>query len=141
MDFPLYLQQNDNDCGLACLIMISKYYKIKNLKHSKFRTECKTKKNENFSVLNITKIAESLGFKVEVFQINISGLVSLKKLPAILYWNQNHFIVLYKIQENKFFIADPAMGYKIYNLKDFLRHWVIKETENINVGIVILFDL
>lgn len=32
-------------------------------------------------------------------------------LPCILHWNQNHFVVLYKISKEKsFYVADPGKG-------------------------------
>ena len=45
-------------------------------------------------------------------------------LPCILYWNSVHFVVLYKIKKNKYYISDPEHGLIKYNQKDFLRSWI-----------------
>jgi ATP-binding cassette subfamily B protein len=46
-------------------------------------------------------------------------------LPAILFWNQNHFVVLYKVNIKKglFYIVDPAQGKIRFTLDELKRHW------------------
>lgn len=42
-----------------------------------------------------------------------------------MHWNQNHFVVLYKIKKNeKFCIADPGKGLIVYSHKDLNEHWI-----------------
>ena len=47
-------------------------------------------------------------------------------LPCILHWNQNHFVVLYKIDRNgqRFHISDPAKGRYKLNREEFANHWL-----------------
>jgi ATP-binding cassette subfamily B protein len=35
-------------------------------------------------------------------------------LPSIILWDQNHFVVLYKIKKNQFYISDPAIELQNY---------------------------
>jgi ATP-binding cassette subfamily B protein len=65
-------------------------------------------------------------------------LPELKKaqLPCILHWRQNHFIVLYKIRNGKFFIADPASGLMVLKEKDFKRGWLSDD----ETGIALLLN-
>ena len=51
------------------------------------------------------------------------------ELPVILHWNQNHFVVLYKIKSRKgrksvYYVADPANGLMQYQEKDFVDRWI-----------------
>ena len=46
-------------------------------------------------------------------------------LPCILHWNQNHFVVLYRIKKGKiFYIADPGKGLVTYDNREFKEHWL-----------------
>ena len=58
-------------------------------------------------------------------------------LPAILHWHQNHFVVLYKIdnKKNTYYIADPAEGKRKYSESEFLSAWLCN-----NTGVVILVE-
>lgn len=60
----------------------------------------------------------------------VSGYLSLDslsgfQLPCILYWNQKHFVVLYKIRGNRlFYIADPGKGLLRYSIDEFKKNWI-----------------
>lgn len=57
-------------------------------------------------------------------------LIEKQPLPAIIHWNQEHFVVLYKIKKDKqgytFYIADPDIGLLKYNEKDFKKIGVVQ---------------
>ena len=61
------------------------------------------------------------------------------KLPCILYWEQRHFVVLYKISNNRFHIADPGRGYMVYSRKEFLSNWATPTNGNMR-GIALLLE-
>ncbi len=45
-------------------------------------------------------------------------------LPAILYWEQKHFVVLHKIKNGKiFYIADPAKGNYKRSISEMDKYW------------------
>ena len=102
------------DCGPTCLRMVAKYYgKFYSLPF--LREKCYIDK-AGVSLKGISEAAELIGFrtvavKLPLFQESktISSLAEAP-LPAILHWNQNHFIVLYKIGKKSVWIADPAAG-------------------------------
>lgn len=57
--------------------------------------------------------------------------------PCILHWNQNHFVVLYKVKKNKkFYVADPGKGLISYSRKEFEDHWISSEHGGEPCGIV-----
>lgn len=63
-------------------------------------------------------------------------------LPMILHWEQDHFVVLYKIKKKgkkyTFFIADPAMGHLEYTQEEFECNWISATRGNEPKGIVLL---
>lgn len=115
------LKQHDSmECGVACLAMICQYYgQIYSLKSlSKY---CHAS-NDGISLLGIREAAQKLGLEVVCGKIN---LYDIKKhmLPCIVHWNQNHFVVLYKISKGKYYIADPGKGNISYKEAEFIEHW------------------
>ena len=45
-------------------------------------------------------------------------------MPCILYWRQEHFVVLHKINKNQYYIADPGYGKIKINKDTFIREWL-----------------
>lgn len=122
--FPLYQQHDAMQCGIACLQMICKHFKeelsLEDISRYCFATV------EGVSLKSINEAAISLGFHTIGGRVTLSELQQAP-LPCILYWNQNHFIVLYQIHGKKkrtYYIADPAKGYIKLNEKDFAQSWI-----------------
>ena len=62
-------------------------------------------------------------------------------LPCILHWNQNHFVVLYKIRRGKkFYIADPGKGKIRYNREEFRRHWISTTSQGEEKGVAMFLE-
>ncbi len=137
--FPFIRQYNSVDCALACLKMICKYHKIKVCFDENDYLYYISK--DGISLASVVEIAKKSNFDVECGKIYIEQLQDVQ-LPCILYWNQNHFVVLYKIKKHKdkfyFYIADPANGCKSFSLDDFKQHWVNNLSEGKELGVVIL---
>ncbi len=109
------------DCGAACLKIISKYHG-KYFSIDTLRSLCNiTKSGTSFRKLSIA--AEKLGFKTYGAKVDIKTLKNDVELPCIAHWNQNHFIVIYKITEKDVFVSDPASSLIRYSIKEFLRGW------------------
>lgn len=106
-------------CGVACLSMISKYYG-KTLSISYLSLICNTSA-EGVSLLSIAKTANKIGFRTIGAESSLDALANIH-LPCILHWNQNHFVVLYKInsKKNLYYIADPGEGMIKMNQEEFL---------------------
>lgn len=109
-------------CGVACLQMICRYYKkiysTDTLHQYCFAT------NEGVSLLGISEAAKKLGLRTVCGRITVNQL-NASSLPCILHWNQNHFVVLYKIRRGKtFYIADPDKGKIRYTKEEFKSHWI-----------------
>ena len=102
-------------CGVACLAMICKYYK--NAYSIETLSKLCSVSTEGVSLFAIKNAAEKLGFNSICCKTSIEQLVSIS-MPSILHWNQNHFVVLYKVKnKKKFYIADPGKGLVCYSLR------------------------
>lgn len=125
-------------CGIACLQMICAYYgkKIKQEYLSKicFPT------TEGVSLLGIGDAASKIGFDTDSESLTIEELLTAK-LPCILHWNQNHFVVLYKIKGNKkLYVADPGKGLMDYTIEEFKKHWIEMEQNDEEKGIAMFLE-
>ena len=57
-----------------------------------------------------------------------------------MHWNQNHFVVLYRIKNNKYYIADPGKGLITYTLDEFKKHWLSTNTNGEDKGIAMFLE-
>ena len=110
--FPHYRQYDEMDCGPTCLKIISKFYG-KNYSLDFLRTLSRTNRAGS-SLLGISEAAEKLGFRTVAAKLNFEDLEEESPLPCMAYWNQRHFVVIYKIKKNKVYVSDPAHGLLIY---------------------------
>ncbi len=118
-----YIKQHDSmNCGIACLQMICSHYG-KEYDQNTLSSICHAT-TEGTSLLSIKDASNALGLKTTSFSLTIEELVA-ESLPCILHWNQNHFVVLYKVKKGrKFYIADPGKGLITYSLEEFKEHWI-----------------
>lgn len=79
--------------------------------------------NEGVSMLAIANTAEFLGFKTIAKRVSCEDLTH-ELLPCILYWSQNHFVVLCRIKRDRFYVCDPAKGKTVYTKAEFSKYWV-----------------
>ena len=97
--FPVLQQYDAMDCGPTCLAMICKSYgKNYNIEH--LHDLCNIS-NEGVSLYGISIAAEKIEFHTVGTQLSLIQLIDEMPLPCILHWNQNHFVVLYKIKKTK----------------------------------------
>lgn len=90
-------------------------------------------------MLGISDAAESIGFRTIGIKIPLEKLLEAP-LPCILHWNQNHFVVLYKIKRGKFHIADPAGSKYILKTGEFLKCWAGSVQNDKKVGTALLLE-
>ena len=120
--FTFYQQPDTMDCGPTCLRMVAKHYK-RYITLQSLREKTQIGK-EGVNLLGICDAAEAIGFRVQAIKVGFNALVTQAQLPAILHWNQNHFVVLYKVKGSKLLIADPARGLITYTPDEFKKHWI-----------------
>lgn len=131
--FPHFQQHDANDCGPSCLRMIAKHYG-RNISMNYLREKSFIGK-DGVSLLGISEAAESTGFRTEGLRLNFAQLKNDVNLPCIVHWNQNHFVVVYKINSKKVYVSDPAHGRIAYSHDEFLKSWASTKLEGELMGI------
>ena len=93
--FPFYFQHDARDCGPTCLRMIASFYG--QTYSIEFLREMTHISKMGVSMLGISETAENIGFRTIGARLTFNKLENIP-LPCIVYWNQNHFIVVYHIE-------------------------------------------
>lgn len=129
--FPVYKQFDQMDCGPTCLRMVAKFYgkhySLKSLREAAHITR------EGVSMKGIGEASEQIGFRSIGVKINFEQLDQEAKLPCILHWNQNHFVVLPPQEydrtkkNSRITVVDPAHGERTLTQEAFLRSWASAE--------------
>ena len=138
-DFPIFRQLDTMDCGPTCLRMIAKHFG-KNYSLQTLREKIGINR-EGVSMAAISRVAEGLGLRTLVVRVGIDKLINEAPMPLIAHWKQNHFVVVYKINKNKVYVADPAEGKKVFDKKDFIANWAVNQLGEEQTGIVTLFEV
>lgn len=129
------------DCGPTCIRMVAKHYG-RNLSIENLRQGSQMNK-EGVSLLGIAEAAEKAGFITKGVTLTFEELVKEAPLPAILYWEQNHFVVItQKVNRNKVQVADPAKGLITYTKEEFCKHWISTSDEisSEGLGVALLIE-
>ena len=136
-------QRDAMDCGPSCLAIIAKHYGQQADKEQ-LRKICSLGK-EGVSLLGISKAAENLGFKTIGGRLSFEMLYQEDPMPCIIHWNQNHFVVVYKIKKHNkgkytVYVADPGKGLVTYTKEEFCEHWISTKTNGEEKGIALLLE-
>ena len=131
------------DCGPSCLAMIVKYYG-KDVSIEQLRKICSLGK-DGVSLLGISKAAETIGLKTIGGRLSLNTLAHEIPLPCIVHWNQNHFVVVYKIKKHNkekytVYVADPGKGHVTYTKEEFCEHWISTKNNGEEKGIALLLE-
>lgn len=115
------IQQNElAECGLACLAMVACYYghdvDLAGLRR-RFPISLK-----GAGLSRLISIAGSLGFDTRPLRAEIEHLRDIR-MPCVLHWDLNHFVVLKRIHRDRAEIHDPARGAVTMSLEEFGRHF------------------
>lgn len=126
MKFPYYTQLEANDCGATCIRMVTSFF---NREYTlRFIKDKIGIARQGVSALDIVACLNRLGFDAHVVIISLTEILKMP-LPAILFWRENHFVVLYKVEQKKnknyFRIADPAYGKIKLPEEEFIKSWII----------------
>ena len=125
-------------CGVACLKMVCMHYG-REVSMERLSQICHVT-SEGVSLLGISEAANDMGLHSVCVRTTIDNL-SQAPLPCILHWNQNHFVVLYKVRKGKrFYVADPGKGLVSYSRDEFRNHWVSTRSGGEDKGIAMLLE-
>ncbi len=135
-----WIRQHDSmQCGVACLAMICRHYgKCYSLEYLDGFCHANV---AGVSMLGIAEGAGCVGLETSTFAATTDELGDIK-LPCILHWNQNHFVVLYDISRNggRYRVADPGKGLIDYSRNELESHWISNRTDDGPSGIVMQLE-
>ena len=136
--FPQYLQTEGKDCGPTCIKIIAKHYG-KTINTQQLRTLSETTR-EGSSLLGLSEAVESIGFRSLGVKLSYTKL-SEAALPCIVHWDNNHYVVVYKIKKDKIYISDPGHGLIKYTKEEFIKFWIGNNaTEETEEGLALLVE-
>ncbi|EEJ6140710.1 peptidase domain-containing ABC transporter [Salmonella enterica subsp. enterica serovar Urbana] len=104
---PVVHQTESSECGLACLAMICGHYG-RNTDLIALRRQFNLSAR-GATLAGVRETATQLGMETRALSLDLSELRALR-LPCILHWNFNHFVVLVSARKNRFVLHDPALG-------------------------------
>ena len=135
--FPHYIQHDAMDCGPTCLRMVAAYYgkrySLEGLREKSFITR------EGVSMLGISEAAEKIGFRSICVQVGYEKLQEAP-LPCIIHWNQQHFVVVYKLNDKHVWVADPGAGKLKYTKEEFCNCWGRSRKNEEDTGVALLLE-
>ena len=133
INFPIYRQLDQMDCGPTCLKIITEYYgKHLNLN---FLRKISSQQKGGVSFQGLSYALEKIGLDSVGIKANLQELVEDIPLPAIAHWEHNHFLVVYKADKRNVFVSDPAVGRIKYSHNEFQHRW---SGPNENEGVLLL---
>lgn len=104
---PIIMGAEAAECGLVCLTMVARYWGH-NVDLNGLRQRF-TLSMSGATLRSIMDQANELSFGTRALRVELGALPKIR-LPAILHWDLNHFVVLQSVGRNAITIHDPAYG-------------------------------
>jgi ATP-binding cassette subfamily B protein RaxB len=117
---PILLQTEAAECAIACLAMVASYwgYRI-DLAGMRRRFPVSIKGS---SLRALITTAQALGMQTRPLKLEPDQLADLR-LPCVLHWDLNHFVVLRTLRGAQAVIHDPGLGERRLSLTELSRHF------------------
>jgi ATP-binding cassette subfamily B protein len=138
-NFPFYNQLDRTDCGPVCLKMVAKYYG--RVFATDYLREICYITRDGVSVSGIIDGADEIGMHAIAVQATFESLLNDVPLPCIAHWRQRHFVVVYGIENDKVYVADPGHNKIQYTKEEFLKGWIGNRSNNsLSEGVLVLLE-
>ena len=96
-----------SDCGATCVRIVARYFG-KDIAPAYLRSLCDSNRL-GVSVKDVAGMFSSIHCDNVVLKIGLDKADEMP-LPAVLYWDECHFVVLYRVRKGRYYIVDPARG-------------------------------
>jgi ATP-binding cassette subfamily B protein RaxB len=117
---PVILQTEAAECGLACIAMVASYWGHRTDLSSMRQRFCISLKGATLK--GLMAMAQGLNLQPRPLKLEMEHLPQLR-LPAILHWNMNHFVVMKGITSTHAYIHDPGVGERELLLVEVAKHF------------------
>jgi len=117
---PLILQSEAPECGIACVAMIASYHGLRTDLAAMRRRLSPSMRG--VTLKHIAAVAQELAMSFRGVQAPLASLGQLR-LPALLHWDMNHFVVLTATGGGRITVHDPAIGRRVLTLDEASRHY------------------
>lgn len=104
------------ECGAACLAMVLNYYGYAT-SISEVQEHCGVGR-DGLTALDIVKSARLYGLRVRAVSLNLDDF-RFVKLPAIIHWEFNHFLIVERWSRHRIDVIDPAAGRRQLTPEEF----------------------
>jgi ATP-binding cassette, subfamily B, bacterial len=136
--FPFYKQLDSADCGVTCLRMIARHhgrhYSLEYLRQLSYLDR------EGVSLMGISDAAEKIGLRTLGVKTGFRRLREDIPLPCVAHWQQDHFVVVYKVANGTVSVADPKIGKIELGEQEFLDGWISDVVNTEPQGILLLLE-
>ncbi|MGB0522290.1 MAG: peptidase domain-containing ABC transporter [Flammeovirgaceae bacterium] len=136
--FPSYTQLDAMDCGPTCLRMIAKFYGRSY--SAQYLRKMAYKGKQGVNLLNLSDSADRIGFRSLAVKVSYQMMVEENPTPFIAHWNQNHFVVVYKMTKDKVWISDPVGNRTVLSKEAFCKGWCQTKSGGIEEGIALILE-
>lgn len=120
---PVILQSEAAECGIACLAMVCGHYGL-DIDLFNFRQRFGSP-SQGVTLMSLSKTAEHAGLKSRALSLDLDEIRQLK-LPCVLHWGMNHYVVLTKVRKSSFVVHDPALGKRIIGNQEMSNYFTGK---------------
>lgn len=122
----LTAQYDASDCGPACVTMVANHYG-RQVSITQMRERSGTDRNST-NLQGLIQAAESVGLDAQAVKSDGGGLTPEVPVPCIAHVTkgpQHHFVVIYRINKKKVWVADPdpLVGKVTYSHEEFNEVW------------------
>ena len=120
MRTPIVLQTEASECGLACLAMAASFHgRVTDLAALRRRWSVSMK---GLTLAHLIAMAQDLKLAARALRADLADLGDLR-LPAVLHWDLNHFVILERVARRHAWVIDPAVGRRRIPLVELSAHY------------------
>ncbi|SHN41801.1 colicin V processing peptidase. Cysteine peptidase. MEROPS family C39 [Duganella sacchari] len=117
---PIYLQTEASECGLCSLAMVADYHGYEtDLASLRLRFSISRK---GATLESLIRIAQALKLSTRPVKLDMHNLPQLR-LPCIIHWDMDHFVVLVSVSGRRAVVHDPAIGVRSFTMAEFSKHF------------------